>query len=82
MGIGPAPAITQVLVYIGAVVVLFLFGIMLTRAEMGDDETVAKERRGMAAMVGVILAAVMVYALVDSFEDETIERLRALGYID
>ena len=28
-------AITQVLVYIGAIVVLFLFGIMLTRAELG-----------------------------------------------
>ena len=66
--------VTQVLVYIGAVVVLFLFGIMLTRAEMGDDETVAKERRGMAALVGVILAGVMVYALVDSWEDETIDR--------
>ena len=34
-------AVTQVLVYIGAVVVLFLFGVMLTRASMGDDETVA-----------------------------------------
>ncbi|MDH3706706.1 MAG: NADH-quinone oxidoreductase subunit J, partial [Acidimicrobiia bacterium] len=59
----------------GAVVVLFLFGIMLTRAEMGDDQTVAKERRGMAALVGVILASVMVYALIDSFDDRTIERL-------
>ena len=67
--------VTQVLVYIGAVVVLFLFGIMLTRAEMGDDQTVAKERRGMAALVGVILASVMVYALIDSFDDRTIERL-------
>ena len=30
-------AITQVLVYIGAIVVLFLFGIMLTRAKLGRD---------------------------------------------
>ena len=28
--------VTQILVYVGAVVVLFLFGIMLTRASMGD----------------------------------------------
>jgi NADH-quinone oxidoreductase subunit J len=28
-------AVTQVLVYIGAIVVLFLFGIMLTRAKLG-----------------------------------------------
>jgi len=32
--------VTQVLVYIGAVIVLFLFGIMLTRASMGEDENV------------------------------------------
>ena len=29
-------AVTQVLVYIGAIVVLFLFGIMLTQARMGE----------------------------------------------
>ena len=39
-------AITQVLVYIGAIVVLFLFGIMLTRAPMrGEDE--AQPRLGL-----------------------------------
>ena len=31
-------AATQVLVYIGAIVVLFLFGIMLTRAKLGRDQ--------------------------------------------
>ena len=62
-------AVTQVLVYIGAVVVLFLFGVMLTRASMGDDETVAGEKRAMAAVVGVLLFAVMAIALIDSFED-------------
>ena len=30
--------VTQVLVYIGAIVVLFLFGIMLTRGALGEDE--------------------------------------------
>ena len=29
----------QVLIYIGAVIILFLFGIMLTRAPMGGDAT-------------------------------------------
>jgi len=62
-------AITQVLVYIGAVVVLFLFGVMLTRASMGDDESVATEKRTMAAVVGVLLLTVMSIALIDSFED-------------
>ena len=30
-------AVTQVLVYVGAVMVLFLFGIMLTRAQIGNE---------------------------------------------
>ena len=32
-------AVTQVLVYIGAILVLLLFGVMLTRAKLGSDET-------------------------------------------
>ncbi|MDW3220102.1 MAG: NADH-quinone oxidoreductase subunit J [Acidimicrobiales bacterium] len=63
-------AVTQVLVYIGAVVVLFLFGVMLTRASMGDDESVAQEKRTMAALVGVLLAVVMAVALVDTYGDD------------
>jgi NADH-quinone oxidoreductase subunit J len=31
-------AVTQVLVYIGAVMVLFLFGTMLTRAQLGKEK--------------------------------------------
>ncbi len=69
--------VTQVLVYIGAVIVLFLFGIMLTRAELGDDESVATERRGMAALTGVLLFGVMTYAVVDVFDDQTIDRTEA-----
>jgi len=34
-------AVTQVLVYIGAILVLFLFGVMLTRASMGDVDSAA-----------------------------------------
>jgi NADH-quinone oxidoreductase subunit J len=66
--------VTQVLVYIGAVVVLFLFGIMLTRARLGEDETVDDENRLMAALTGVLLAVVMGYALIDSFDDARIFR--------
>jgi len=62
-------AVTQVLVYIGAIVVLFLFGIMLTRASMGDDETAAGEKRSMAIAVAVLLLVVMSGALIDSFKD-------------
>ena len=37
--------VTQVLVYIGAVIVLFLFGIMLTRAKVGSDEGLTHDNR-------------------------------------
>ena len=61
--------VTQVLVYIGAIVVLFLFGIMLTRAKLGVDDTVGQEKRLMAALVAVLLLAVMTYASIDGFRD-------------
>jgi NADH-quinone oxidoreductase subunit J len=61
--------VTQVLVYIGAIIVLFLFGIMLTRARLGDDDTVARERRLMAGLVGLVLFGVMAGALISDFED-------------
>ena len=61
--------ITQVLVYIGAIIVLFLFGIMLTRAKLGVDDTVGKERHLMAVLVALLLFGVMGYALVDGFRD-------------
>ena len=60
-------AITQVLVYIGAVIVLFLFGIMLTKAKLGDDDGVHEERRVMASLVGVLLFVLMAFASIDSF---------------
>jgi NADH-quinone oxidoreductase subunit J len=65
--------VTQVLVYIGAVIVLFLFGIMLTRAKLGDDETVATERRLMAGLVGLVLFAVMAFAVLDDYGDTHVD---------
>ena len=63
---------TQILVYIGAIIVLFLFGIMLTKAQLGDDDSVAKEQRTMGALVGVLLFVVMAFALVDTFGNDAI----------
>lgn len=60
-------ATTQVLVYIGAVTVLFLFGIMLTRAPMGHATVMTGRRWPAAAGVSLLLVGVMVYALLDEF---------------
>ena len=65
-------AITQVLVYLGAIVVLFLFGIMLTRAKSGRDENLdgPTPTKVGAGIIGFLLFAVMGYALWDGFRDQ------------
>jgi len=64
-------AITQVLVYLGAIIVLFLFGIMLTRARTGADEDLdnSSTAKMIAAGIGVLLLGLLGYSLVDGFRD-------------
>ena len=57
----------QVLIYIGAVIILFLFGIMLTRAPMGGDGDLDNDQRWPAAVVSLFLAGVLGSLLVDAF---------------
>jgi NADH-quinone oxidoreductase subunit J len=68
-------AITQVLVYIGAIVVLFLFGIMLTRAELGnsDDLDNGTPQKAIGAVVAVLLVGTMGWALWDRWHGDRIE---------
>ena len=66
--------VTQVLVYIGAIVVLFLFGIMLTRGALGEDEEANTEKRRMAALGGVLVLVVTGGAVLDSFGDAAVNR--------
>jgi NADH-quinone oxidoreductase subunit J len=61
--------VTQVLVYIGAIIVLFLFGIMLTRAPLGVMADIDSDERWQGLVVALALAGVMTYALIDGFED-------------
>jgi len=60
-------AVVQVLVYIGAVVVLFLFGIMLTRARIGHESDLDHSNRWPAALVSVAVFALLVALLRDTF---------------
>jgi NADH-quinone oxidoreductase subunit J len=48
-------AVTQVLVYIGAIVVLMLFGLFLTRAPLGDAQDLDNSQRWLAALVSLLL---------------------------
>ncbi|KAA0232347.1 MAG: hypothetical protein JJLCMIEE_00366 [Acidimicrobiales bacterium] len=73
-------AVVQYLVYIGAIVVLFLFGIMLTRAPLGEmlDLTNRTMRVG-AIITAVILVTIMVFSVVDSFRDEEVDFIAYSG---
>jgi NADH-quinone oxidoreductase subunit J len=63
----------QVLVYIGAIVVLFLFGIMLTRAPMGNLDDLDNDQRWPALVVSLFLAGTLGTILVDGFDDAKVE---------
>lgn len=63
-------AVTQLLVYVGAVVVLFLFGIMLTRATLGREEGLDNDQRGIAVVTSLFLVGILTYVLVDFFGDD------------
>ena len=62
-------AATQVLVYLGAIMVLMIFGVMLTRAKIGPETDLNHEQRLIGGLVAVGMLAVMSYSLVEFFED-------------
>lgn len=77
----------QVLVYVGAVVVLLLFGLMLTRAPIGHSEPADRGARIPAGCVAVAAAATLVTVVVDAFrgayldlgDDDTVGTTRVSG---
>ncbi len=66
--------ITQVLVYIGAIIVLFLFGVMLTRAPIGHDAVLTNRNWWVGVAVALPLLGVLSYVLLDAWDDEQLPR--------
>ncbi len=67
-------AITQFLVYLGAIVVLFLFGIMLTRAPLGvADDLDNPKARPAGIVTGLLLLAVLGYSLIETFGGDQLD---------
>ena len=62
-------AVTQVLVYVGAVMVLFLFGVMLTRAKLGREADLNNRGFLVGVPVALVMFGVMAYVLIDGWED-------------
>jgi NADH-quinone oxidoreductase subunit J len=65
-------AVSQVLVYVGAVMVLFLFGIMLTRAQIGRERNLNNRNWGWAIPVALVLLGLLSWAAIDAFSDQTL----------
>jgi NADH-quinone oxidoreductase subunit J len=69
----------QVLIYIGAVVVLFLFGIMLTRAPMrGEGGSLDNDQRWGAAIVALFVLGILIALLVNAFGGKKIHFTNSL----
>lgn len=65
-------AISQVLIYVGAVMVLFLFGIMLTRAKIGADIGLNNAGWAVGIPVALALLGVLVYVILDAVSDTVV----------
>ena len=63
-------AVTQVLVYIGAVMILFLFGVMLTRARVGRETDLNNKNWGLGIPVALLMLGIMGYVLIQAFGDD------------
>jgi NADH-quinone oxidoreductase subunit J len=71
-------AVTQVLVYIGAIMVLMLFGIMLTRGRIGRDVDMTNEHWWVGVITAVLVVGVMGYSLIDAFGDDPVPAERSI----
>lgn len=65
-------AVTQVLVYIGAVTVLFLFGTMLTRAQLGKATDLNNKTWALGIPVALLVLGTLAYVLIDTFGDDKV----------
>ncbi|MEV7658409.1 NADH-quinone oxidoreductase subunit J [Streptomyces anulatus] len=63
----------QVLIYVGSVVVLLLFGLMLTRAPIGRSPDADSGNRWVALGVAAAAAAALVWVVVDAFRTTWID---------
>lgn len=63
----------QVLIYLGAVVVLLLFGMMLTRAPIGPSDELTGANRVVSLFAAMAVSAVMGVLVVDAFATTMID---------
>ena len=67
----------QILIYVGAIVILFLFGLMLTKAPIGRD-TLDNQNRWLGVLVGAGVFAGLVFLIQSAFPVGTAERFQVI----
>jgi NADH-quinone oxidoreductase subunit J len=80
-------AVVQVVVYIGAIAVLFLFAVMLTRREMRDKGQQTRSNWWIAALLGLLVLTGLVFLIIGQPNvnrtaaaiPQGVDTLRALG---
>ena len=65
-------ALFQVLIYVGAVIILLLFGIMITRAPTGFDETLSGEHQLIPALLAAVLFGLITWGSLEAFGTTTL----------
>lgn len=73
--------LVQLVVYVGAITVLFLFGLMLTRAPIGR-EALDSQNRGLALGVSGTLFVVLAALVIGAFGDVQVEAVTGPGIED
>ncbi len=72
-------AVVQVLIYVGAVTVLLIFGIMLTREVMSDKAKVLNHQAPLSVMVAGILSIAALFAVESSVSKWSDHSASSLG---
>jgi NADH-quinone oxidoreductase subunit J len=67
----------QILIYVGAIVILFLFGLMLTKAPIGRD-TLDNQNRWLGVLVGAGVFAGLVFLIQSAFPVGDAERFQVV----
>ena len=68
-------AVSQIMVYIGAVMVLFLFGIMLTRATIGEETELNNTGWGIGIPIALVMFGMFAWVVIDQYRDDVISDL-------
>ena len=58
-------AVVQVVVYIGAIAILFIFAVMLTRKEMRDQGPQTRANWWIAALLGLLVLVGLIFLILD-----------------